>query len=322
MPTTLRVIDSFSCEHRFLSNFYPSPIVADGFQFPTVEHAFQAAKTAAENEKRRIASAKSPARAKSLGRRVALRKDWESVKVGIMKQCVELKFQSHPDLAKLLLATGDARLIEGNSWNDTFGGVCGGRGKNHLGKNPHASPHRSAVCRGRVGSRVVKKEQLRGDLIFLLHDFLTLSECEQYIQLSESQGYDDAPITTSVGFTVRKNVRNNTRVMMDDVELAGRLWLRARDHVPPEWWYRKPVSLNERFRFYRYEPGQRFVAHSDGAFVRDDGERSELSFLIYLNEDFSRWRNGLLRQRKDSRHSSHWNGSRVRTSTAPRRSRR
>lgn len=38
-------IDRFSGPHRFLSNFYPSPIIYDGVAYPTVEHAYQAQKT-------------------------------------------------------------------------------------------------------------------------------------------------------------------------------------------------------------------------------------------------------------------------------------
>ena len=128
------VIDSFSGEYRFLSNFYPSPVFHDGVRYPTVEHGFQAAKTLDRKLRHQIAVARSPLRAKSLGRKLRLRKDWESVKIDVMKQLIELKFDSHDDLAELLLATGDARLIEGNSWNDTFWGACGGRGKNHLGR--------------------------------------------------------------------------------------------------------------------------------------------------------------------------------------------
>ena len=134
---------------------------------------------------------------------------------------------------------------------------------------------------------VIKRESLRGDLVFVLHNFLSVDECNHYIHVSEEMGFDDAPITTSVGFTIQKNVRNNTRVILDDVELAAKFWQRAEEHVPPEWWYNRSVGLNERFRFYRYEPGQRFVAHSDGAFRRTNGKRSQLSFLIYLNQEFS-----------------------------------
>lgn len=130
----MNVIDNFAGDYRFLSNFYPSPIRVGRMLFATVEHAFQAAKTFDTAEKQQIADANSPGRAKRLGRKVKLRKDWESVKVGIMQELVELKFRTHADLAERLLETGDAELIEGNTWNDTFWGVCGGHGKNHLGK--------------------------------------------------------------------------------------------------------------------------------------------------------------------------------------------
>ncbi len=127
-------IESFSCEHAFLSNFYPSVIVFEGISYPTVEHAFQAMKCVDAVDRRKIATCGSPGRAKQLGKRVKLRKDWEAVKVGIMQQMVRLKFQVHADLRDLLLATGDAELIEGNTWNDRFWGVCGGFGKNQLGR--------------------------------------------------------------------------------------------------------------------------------------------------------------------------------------------
>lgn len=49
---------------------------------------------------------------------------------------------------------------------------------------------------------------------------------------------------------------------------------------------RQAIGLNERFRFYRYEVGQYFAPHIDGHFARPDGERSLLTFMIYLNDDF------------------------------------
>ena len=42
---TTAKIGEFDGKFRFLSNFYPSPIFYDGILYPTVEHAFQAAKT-------------------------------------------------------------------------------------------------------------------------------------------------------------------------------------------------------------------------------------------------------------------------------------
>lgn len=123
---------TFQDEHRFLSNFYPSPIVVDGKRYPTVEHAFQAAKTNNDKDKEMIRQAASPGLAKKFGREVRLRPDWEKVKDSVMKNLLELKFQI-PELRAKLLATGKVRLVEGNTWGDTYWGVCRGEGLNTLG---------------------------------------------------------------------------------------------------------------------------------------------------------------------------------------------
>ncbi len=129
-----RPILAFAGDHDFLSNFSFSSVHWEGVSYPTVEHAFQAAKTLDPEERRRVRAASSPAGAKRIGRRVTLRKDWESVKVSIMEQLVREKFTAHLELRERLLATGGRELVEGNTWNDTFWGVCRGKGKNHLGK--------------------------------------------------------------------------------------------------------------------------------------------------------------------------------------------
>lgn len=117
----------------FCSNFHPSPITFDGVRFATVEHAFQAAKTLDSCERAHIAAAPSPGRAKRLGRRVQLRPDWDSIRCDVMFELLRLKF-ANPHLARLLLSTGDVELVEHNTWNDRFWGVCGGAGSNHLGR--------------------------------------------------------------------------------------------------------------------------------------------------------------------------------------------
>jgi ribA/ribD-fused uncharacterized protein len=123
----------FRDEYDFLSNFYSVEIEYEGVVFPTVEHAFQAAKTLDLDERRKISAVSAPGSAKRMGRRVKLRSDWEQIKVGLMRDLLRIKFSS-PDLAKRLLATASAELIEGNTWNDTFWGVCRGRGRNMLGQ--------------------------------------------------------------------------------------------------------------------------------------------------------------------------------------------
>jgi N-glycosidase YbiA len=129
----MTTVERFTGDHDFLSNFQPSPIEVDGILFPTVEHAFQAAKTFDPVEKQAVAAATTPGTAKRLGRKVQLRPDWKQVKVGIMEDLVRLKFTTHADLREQLLATGDAELVEGNNWNDRFWGVCRGNGQNQLG---------------------------------------------------------------------------------------------------------------------------------------------------------------------------------------------
>lgn len=126
-------ITSFSGPHRFLSNFYLSPIVYEGAKYATVEHAFQAAKTDSVLLKDLISKSASPGEAKRRGRRVELRADWEDVKVSVVEALLRLKFE-HPELRDKLLATGERDLVEGNTWGDREWGVCQGVGKNLLGK--------------------------------------------------------------------------------------------------------------------------------------------------------------------------------------------
>lgn len=127
------MINSFRGEYRFLSNFSQSRIKLDGFVYTTVEHAFQAAKTLDMQCRGEICAAGSPGSAKALGRRVPLRLGWEDMKVDVMYRLLQEKFKD-PYLREYLLATGDEELVEGNTWGDTFWGVCRGEGQNWLGK--------------------------------------------------------------------------------------------------------------------------------------------------------------------------------------------
>lgn len=129
------MIGSFSGEYEFLSNFYKVDVEYEGIIYPTTEHAFQAAKTMDMGERKRIAALKTPGESKRAGRRVTLRKDWESVKDGIMYDILVKKF-SNEDLKKQLLATGDEELVEGTTWHDNYWGNCTcDKCKNIVGRN-------------------------------------------------------------------------------------------------------------------------------------------------------------------------------------------
>ena len=122
--------------------------------------------------------------------------------------------------------------------------------------------------------------------VLTVEDFFSPDECAQYIALSEGAGYGDAPVRTRLGEIMRQDVRNNARVVWDDTELAASLWERIREYVPSPLFGREAIGLNERFRFYRYDAGQTFKPHYDGFFKRDNGEKSQVTFMIYLNEEF------------------------------------
>lgn len=126
-------IRGFRGDFHFLSNFYPCKFEYEGVNYQNAEAAFQAQKCANFMDKFQF-GALSASDAKRKGRRVALRSDWESVKIDIMRKVVKAKFDQNPDLLSKLLDTGSAYLEETNDWKDDFWGVASGAGQNHLGK--------------------------------------------------------------------------------------------------------------------------------------------------------------------------------------------
>lgn len=120
----------FREEYWFLSNFYPTPVRFEGFTFACAEAAFQACKCPEQAWRFEGIDGRD---AKSLGRRVQMRKDWNDIRLSVMEAVLRVKF-SDPTLAAKLKATGKVKLVEHNTWNDKFWGVCNGSGENHLGQ--------------------------------------------------------------------------------------------------------------------------------------------------------------------------------------------
>lgn len=134
------MIKEFRGDYYFLSNFYDSRAFEyNGITYTSGESAFQAQKSLDERFRQDIAI-DTPNIAKSKGRRVKLRSDWEQVKDNIMYEIVKAKFNQNPDILRKLLNTGDELLEEGNTWHDNYWGVCqcvkcqDKIGHNHLGK--------------------------------------------------------------------------------------------------------------------------------------------------------------------------------------------
>ncbi len=143
LPGSERVntIESFSGKNRFLSNFWPVEVELDGEVYPSTEQAYKAAETLDEEVRRRIREF-APNKKELEGQlkealsSAALRPDWtDEMRLGVMEYLLVQKFDGRdPSLQQKLLDTGDAELIEGNTWGDTFFGVCDGVGENHLGR--------------------------------------------------------------------------------------------------------------------------------------------------------------------------------------------
>jgi N-glycosidase YbiA len=151
------MISEFQGDDRYLSNFWIAEVMYEGARYPTVEHAYQAAKSIIHEDREIIRRLRSPGEAKrawknelchqcngkgcsackgsgyKLGRKLTLRSDWQEINLNLMYEFVKQKFH-YADLKKLLLATGDQELQEGNNWGDVFWGICRGKGENHLGK--------------------------------------------------------------------------------------------------------------------------------------------------------------------------------------------
>lgn len=119
--------------------------------------------------------------------------------------------------------------------------------------------------------------------IFTIDSVLTLDECREYIDWSEGLGYEAAPVSLAGGAVHRPDIRNNARVMVESLDKAQDLWRRVAPDIPLALEGRSVVGLNERLRFYRYGPGQKFAWHTDGCVRRANGEESLLTFMIYLN---------------------------------------
>lgn len=122
--------------------------------------------------------------------------------------------------------------------------------------------------------------------IFIVDNFLSAKECSNYIEKAELQNFEEAKINMQGNQVMNKMIRNNDRLLFFDDNLANDLWLKLKAFVPSLIGSSVAIGLNEMFRIYRYETGQRFKMHRDGSYERNDSEFSILSFLVYLNDDF------------------------------------
>lgn len=129
------MIREFKGEYEWLSNFSPVVIEYKGHKYPSVEHAYVAAKVDDPEWRWHCTSSHiSPASIKKQGQKINIRKDWDLIKLQHMRELIDQKFDQEP-YKSLLLSTGTQKIMEGNRWNDTYWGVClkTNKGENNLG---------------------------------------------------------------------------------------------------------------------------------------------------------------------------------------------
>ncbi|UTN05028.1 2OG-Fe(II) oxygenase [Flavobacterium bizetiae] len=122
--------------------------------------------------------------------------------------------------------------------------------------------------------------------IYTIDNFLTVDECNELIEKSEQIGFEEAGVNIDGAQKMMKMVRNNERIMYQDDDYASFFWQKLQPHVKSEVGNSFAIGLNEMFRFYKYNPGQRFKMHRDGSYKRSESEYSYYTFLIYLNDSY------------------------------------
>jgi predicted 2-oxoglutarate/Fe(II)-dependent dioxygenase YbiX len=121
------------------------------------------------------------------------------------------------------------------------------------------------------------------DGIFTIESVFSRLECRALIDRAETIGFEAATVRSADGPKMMTQIRNNDRVVIDDVTLADRMWQRVQ-HLLPELDSATPCGVDSQLRFYRYHPGQQFRRHKDGAVTNSLGQTSKLSYMIYLND--------------------------------------
>jgi predicted 2-oxoglutarate/Fe(II)-dependent dioxygenase YbiX len=121
--------------------------------------------------------------------------------------------------------------------------------------------------------------------VFTIDHFLTAADCAELMGLADAHGFESAGVRTAEGQRSMPMVRNNERALFESPQWLQRLWEGLAAAALPTLQGQKALGLPKDLRFYKYSPGQRFKMHKDGPWM-EGGLTSQLTFLVYLNENF------------------------------------
>lgn len=132
---TIRFYKEFG-EYGYLATYSNHGFFKDGIYWKTSEHYYQAQKFVEPEVKLKIANAKTPKIASTIGRdrNLNLRSDWEEIKQNIMYDAVYFKFKQNKDILRKLLDTGNAELVEATLKENYWGCGPNNDGQNNYGK--------------------------------------------------------------------------------------------------------------------------------------------------------------------------------------------
>jgi prolyl 4-hydroxylase len=132
-------------------------------------------------------------------------------------------------------------------------------------------------------------------LVWSVPGLFTPDECAALIAGAAAGAWLPATVNSASGRVVAADIRDSSTAVLRDPALAADLHARITPHVPARMTAelgslgRVPVQLtgvHVPVRIYRYEPGQHFGLHQDQSYSSDDGARSLLTLMVYLNDDF------------------------------------
>lgn len=141
-PPEPKVIRFYRANERpfgIFSNLFRRSMEFEGLTFPTAEHCFQWGKPRKPEVREWLMAAPSPSLLAMAAHGLYawdIAPGWSKGRRDRMRAVVEAKFRQHPDLAAILIGTGDARIVEtatvDNEVNRRWGEV-NGKGENWLG---------------------------------------------------------------------------------------------------------------------------------------------------------------------------------------------
>jgi len=122
--------------YGFMSNFSPHSFEVNGKHWKTSEHFYQAQKFHDPELQEQIRVSPGPRAAGKIGRdeNNPLRPDWEEYRNTAMHMALLAKFMQNPDIAKELIDTGDATLVEHSDAEKYWADGGDGSGENMLGQ--------------------------------------------------------------------------------------------------------------------------------------------------------------------------------------------